>query len=157
MLRSFQADFCILAIYAYMLATPTRWEGLMWTALIRIPKVTRIQSKTKIQCKSRVFNARCCTKLKKEVSDDLFVSSCRACLIAAGPCHGWLCSYMAELFMPYLCRYSVLEATKQIFVTLGNYFGSYRRLVSCATWLVFVMDSSLLCGPGYSEDRRYVA
>ena len=29
-------------------------------------------------------------------------------------CHDWLCSYTAEIDKPYLCKYDVLEAIKQI-------------------------------------------
>ena len=86
------------------------------------------------------------------MSGDLFVSSCYT---ATGPCHDWLCSYMAEFFMPYLRKYSDLEATKQIFLCRGmillsmsksenrqlslwaTILAPYLRLVFGAIWLVF--------------------
>ena len=58
------------------------------------------------------------TKSKKVVSGNLFVCSCSCltCVTATGLCYDWLWSYMAEFFKPYLYKYSVLEAIKQIFV-----------------------------------------
>ena len=64
--------------------------------------------------KPRVSKAHYCTNSKKEVSGDLFVSSCHTCLTAMGKFHKR--GYMAEFFMPYLHKYSVLEAKKHIFV-----------------------------------------
>ena len=75
-------------------------------------------------------------------------------------CHDWLCSYMAEFFEPYYCKYSILEAIAQIFVqrndsliyvilptiSLGDSFGSYLRLAflmegNCA---LLVLECSII-------------
>ena len=87
-----------------MLATPTKWGGLV---------AAEYRAAVNIIGKPSVSKARYCTKLNKEVSDDLFQGSCCSSLTTMGPCHVWLCSYMAEFPEPYLCKYSVLEATKQ--------------------------------------------
>ena len=93
-IRSFTADFRILAIYAYMLATPTRWEGLMAAEHSNKSNDEHFKRKQKT---SGVSKARYCTKSKKEVCGDLFVSSCRNCLPGNGSMsrltvqlHGWV-------------------------------------------------------------------
>ena len=110
-------------------------------AALNVPKVHRSVSKSR------------CIKSKKEVSGDLFVSSCHTCLSATSLCYNWLCSCVAKYFMPYICKYNILEATKQIFVyrndssvyvkrwkslviTQSDYLDSHLRLSSSAVWLV---------------------
>ena len=69
-------------------------------------------------------------------------------------------SYTADFFKPYLGKYSILEATKQIFVlplsihtknwkliiiTMANYFGLYLWLMSSALCLVSLWNVTYTC------------
>ena len=66
--------------------------------------------------------------------------------LAMGPCRDWLCCYMAEFFVPYLCKYRVLEATKADYCVEEWFF--YLSVSKCengqssrwATILALILD-----------------
>ena len=101
--------------------------------------------------KSGESKAHYCTKLKKEVCGNLFMSSCCTCLLANGSdyagawlsssCHISISIAFQKLQSRFLCREMIIlslcvKKWKGTIITLGNYFGSYLRLVSSAIWLV---------------------
>ena len=100
-MRLFQADFRILAVYVYKLDTPTSLMALEWEQW----RTFRTKTKRSLDCLKLVIVQ---TQRKKCLA--IF---CELLLAATGPCHD---SYMAEFFIPYLRKYSIVEATKQIIV-----------------------------------------
>ena len=87
----------------------TRWEGLnAWKR--------NVSNENKE--KSRVSKGHCCIELKKKVSGDFFVIEQLPYLSNCNGSVSWLAiyiaTYMAEFFVPYLCKYSVLETIKQV-------------------------------------------
>ena len=98
-LNSFQADLRILTIYAYALRRPHTWPLNAWTR-------TAMDVLNENKDRSRVYKARCYAKLKKEVSGNHFVNSCRTCLPGNGSMHvmtDCAATWLHEFFMPYPC------------------------------------------------------
>ena len=96
MLLSFQADFCILTMCAYRLATPTRWEGLLSAWMRAAGNVSSNQS---LECLNLVIVQNWC--LVKFCERLPYLSNCN------GPVIVWLHANLhtySVLVLYSLCR-----------------------------------------------------